>query len=110
MNILFSTLYFTYLFIILPFLIRLPDKLPVMKCVFILIHSMASPYVSAQPFYKVTPVLGETIPGRAIQMYEEHPNIWQVDDDYRIWRLSHPQEKTTYTQYYPVLFLFDTAI
>ncbi|HZV43137.1 MAG TPA: hypothetical protein VFF90_01600, partial [Saprospiraceae bacterium] len=36
----------------------------------------------------------------AIQMYSDHPNIWQVDDGYRIWRQTHPEEKTTYTQYY----------
>jgi|GEM_PF-160035 len=54
----------------------------------------------AQKYYKVAPVKGETLPSWAIQMYSDHPNIWQVDDGYRQWRQSNPEAKTTYTQYY----------
>src|SRR5689334_3853413 len=65
---------------------------------FILILSSSS--IFAQKYYKVAPVKGETLPEWAIQMYSDHPNIWQVDDGYRKWRSIHPDEKTTYTQYY----------
>ncbi len=71
-----------------------------MKYSLLLISFMASFDASAQQLHKVTPVLAETLPGWAIEMYSERPNIWQVDDEYRIWRQSHPEEKTTYTQYY----------
>ncbi len=56
--------------------------------------------LSAQQLQKVAPSAGETLPGWAVKMYGDHPNIWQVDDEYRIWRQANPDAKTTYTQYY----------
>ncbi len=56
--------------------------------------------LQAQPIPKVNPVRGETLPEWATLMYTDHPNVWQVDDGYRVWRQSNPEEKTTYTQYY----------
>jgi PKD repeat protein/photosystem II stability/assembly factor-like uncharacterized protein len=71
-----------------------------MKYLLFLLFLIPSIYSFSQPFDKVTPVSGETIPSWAIEMYGDHPNIWEVDDKYRIWRQNHPAEKTTYTQYY----------
>ncbi len=71
-----------------------------MKYILFVLSLLATITASAQPLYKVTPVSGETLPAWAIEMYGDHPNIWHVDDEYRIWRQTHPDEKTTYTQYY----------
>src|SRR6187399_2658829 len=71
-----------------------------MKLRFLFLLLVLSSTLFAQKYYKVAPVKGETLPAWAIQMYSDHPNIWQVDDGYRIWRQTHPEEKTTYTQYY----------
>ncbi len=43
---------------------------------------------------------GESLPAWAEKMYADHPNVWIVDDAYRIWRQANPDLKTTYTQYY----------
>ena len=56
--------------------------------------------VSGQQLYKVAPTADEVLPAWAVKMYGVHPNVWQVDDEYRIWRQTHPDAKTTYTQYY----------
>src|SRR5688572_27655478 len=71
-----------------------------MKYTFLIAILFATFHISAQQFNKVTPAAGETLPEWAIKMYGENPNIWEVDDEYRIWRQSHQEEKTTYTQYY----------
>ncbi|MEP6794761.1 MAG: hypothetical protein ABJB16_10575, partial [Saprospiraceae bacterium] len=71
-----------------------------MKFCFLLALCCVAFHLSAQPLYKVTPVPGESLPVWAQMMYGDRPNIWQVDDLYRIWRQTHPDEKTTYTQYY----------
>ncbi len=71
-----------------------------MKISYILPFLLITVCLSAQPIAKVTPSAGETLPGWAIRMYGDHPNIWQVDDEYRIWRKSNPDIKTTFTQYY----------
>ncbi|HSF88550.1 MAG TPA: hypothetical protein VLA46_03980, partial [Saprospiraceae bacterium] len=56
--------------------------------------------LGAQQLYKVAPAADEVLPAWAVKMYGEHPNVWQVDDEYRIWRQTNPDAKTTYTQYY----------
>jgi PKD repeat protein/photosystem II stability/assembly factor-like uncharacterized protein len=56
--------------------------------------------LQSQPFFKVAPVPGETLPAWTMKMYAEHPNVWEVDDEYRHWRQTNPDLKTTYTQYY----------
>jgi photosystem II stability/assembly factor-like uncharacterized protein len=56
--------------------------------------------LSAQELFKPSPVRGEVLPAWAIEMYQENPNIWHVDDGYRSWRRTHPEDKTTYTQFY----------
>ena len=71
-----------------------------MKSRLLFLLLVLSPTLFAQKYYKVAPVKGEILPPWAIQMYSDHPNIWQVDDGYRIWRQTHPEEKTTYSQYY----------
>ncbi|HZV43675.1 MAG TPA: hypothetical protein VFF90_04330, partial [Saprospiraceae bacterium] len=71
-----------------------------MKLRFLFLLLVLSSTLFAQKYYKVAPVKGEILPTWAIQMYSDHPNIWQVDDGYRVWRQTHPEEKTTYTQYY----------
>lgn len=57
-------------------------------------------HLSSQKLIPFTPVSGETLPTWAIEMYSNHPNVWRVDDNYRRWRHSNPDAKTTYTQYY----------
>lgn len=54
----------------------------------------------SQPLHKVAPSAGETLPAWAQMMYGDNPNVWKVDDEYRIWRKSNPALKTTYTQFY----------
>jgi PKD repeat protein/photosystem II stability/assembly factor-like uncharacterized protein len=56
--------------------------------------------LSAQKLFIPSLSLGETLPAWAYEMYTDHPNVWSVDDGYRAWRKDHPDEKTTYTQYY----------
>ncbi len=56
--------------------------------------------LQAQELYKVPPAADETLPAWAEMMYAANPNVWQIDDAYRIWRQTHPDLKTTYTQYY----------
>lgn len=55
---------------------------------------------SAQKLFKPSPAAGEYLPEWAQEMYADHPNVWKIDDAYRIWRKSHPKDKTTFTQYY----------
>src|SRR5678816_1853049 len=71
-----------------------------MKSILLVLLLAFSSSLFAQNYYKVAPVKGETLPEWAVQMYSDHPNIWQVDDGYRGWRASHADETTTYTQYY----------
>lgn len=71
-----------------------------MKLIPLVLLVAFSSSLSAQKYYKVAPAKGETLPEWAIQMYSDHPNIWQVDDGYRNWRQTHPEEKTTFSQYY----------
>ncbi|MBK9985369.1 MAG: PKD domain-containing protein [Saprospiraceae bacterium] len=71
-----------------------------MKCKLLLLCLLFSIGLFGQEYNKVNPVPGESLPVWAQMMYGDHPNIWQVDDLYRIWRQTHPDEKTTYTQYY----------
>lgn len=71
-----------------------------MKYTFLILSLLITFHLPAQQLHKVTPSLNESLPGWAVKMYGDSPNIWQVDDEYRIWRQSHPTEKTTYTQYY----------
>ncbi|HJW29278.1 MAG TPA: hypothetical protein VJ508_08485, partial [Saprospiraceae bacterium] len=59
------------------------------SCLLLFILSFSS-LLSAQKYYKVAPVTGETLPAWANEMYTDHPNIWQVDDGYRKWRQSNP--------------------
>src|SRR6186713_249742 len=54
----------------------------------------------SQQLHKVAPAAGESLPGWAIKMYGDHPNVWEVDDEYRAWRKTNADLKTTYTQYY----------
>ena len=65
----------------------------------VLLFLMSLP-LGAQQLHKVAPTVEETLPGWATKMYGNHPNVWQVDDEYRIWRQTNPDAKTTYTQYY----------
>ncbi|MDQ3015148.1 MAG: PKD domain-containing protein [Bacteroidota bacterium] len=71
-----------------------------MKYLFTLSFFCITVFSTAQSISKISPAAGETNPAWAIRMYSEHPNIWQVDDEYRAWRKSNPTAKTTYTQYY----------
>ncbi|MDZ4748836.1 MAG: PKD domain-containing protein [Saprospiraceae bacterium] len=71
-----------------------------MKILSFILVFMLHQQLTAQQLRKVAPTAGETLPGWAMKMYEDHPNVWQVDDEYRIWRQTNPQVKTTYTQYY----------
>ncbi len=71
-----------------------------MKYLLLPLITLISYSLSGQQLQKVAPSAGETLPGWAIKMYADHPNIWQVDDEYRIWRQTNPDLKTTYTQYY----------
>ncbi len=57
-------------------------------------------HLHAQKLFKPAPASGETLPDWAQEMYTDHPNVWKVDDGYRAWRISHPSEKTTFSQYY----------
>ncbi|MEP6701069.1 MAG: PKD domain-containing protein, partial [Bacteroidota bacterium] len=71
-----------------------------MKSKLLIVFLLLSTGLFAQKYYKVAPVRGETLPEWAILMYSDHPNVWQVDDEYRLWRRLNPDAKTTYTQYY----------
>ncbi len=54
----------------------------------------------AQKLIKPAPAAGEILPEWAVEMYAENPNVWSVESGYRTWRESHPDDKTTFTQYY----------
>lgn len=54
----------------------------------------------SQQIAKVNLSAGEVLPAWAEKMYADNPNIWLVDDEYRKWRRTNPDAKTTYTQYY----------
>jgi photosystem II stability/assembly factor-like uncharacterized protein/PKD repeat protein len=56
--------------------------------------------MNAQKLFQPAPSAGETLPNWAQEMYANHPNVWKVDDGYRTWRLTHPDDKTTFTQFY----------
>ena len=71
-----------------------------MKQTLLILVLLISCKTFAQQFAKVPPSAGEALPTWAIKMYSDHPNIWEVDDEYRKWRKDHPDDKTTYTQYY----------
>lgn len=53
-----------------------------------------------QQLYKVAPTADESLPAWALKMYSDQPNVWEIDDAYRVWRQTNPDLKTTYTQYY----------
>lgn len=61
---------------------------------------LPSGLLDAQKLTPLTPVTGEALPEWAIKMYGNHPNVWEIDDAYRIWRRTNPDVKTTYSQYY----------
>jgi hypothetical protein len=67
---------------------------------FLILLVLLSLQLNDQRYTYVTPSVGEILPEWATLMYSEDPNVWQVDDLYRIWRQAYPEEKTTYTQYY----------
>lgn len=66
---------------------------------FLFFIALISP-LNAQKLFPPTPVQGESLPEWAKWMYGRNPNVWKIDDAYHLWRQTHPDEKTTYTQYY----------
>lgn len=71
-----------------------------MRFLLAILLGFACNYLDAQPFCKVNTSAGEILPDWAIAMYGDNPNVWAVDDAYRMWRRANPDLKTTYTQYY----------
>lgn len=72
----------------------------IVKRIYFLILFLLPMALHAQLQLPPHPVSGETLPAWAQEMYSENPNVWRVDDGYRIWRRSHPDDKTTFTQFY----------
>lgn len=56
--------------------------------------------LNAQKLFQPAPASGESLPEWAQEMYADHPNVWKVEEGYRLWRRTHPKDKTTFTQYY----------
>ena len=71
-----------------------------MKILYYLLLLILPLSLNSQQLHKVAPAYGETLPGWAVKMYGDHPNVWEVDDEYRAWRKINPDLKTTYTQFY----------
>jgi PKD repeat protein/photosystem II stability/assembly factor-like uncharacterized protein len=67
-------------------------------CLLLFVLSIHS--IQAQKLAPLPPAAGEMLPPWAQEMYSDHPNVWKVEQQYRDWRISHPNEKTTFTQYY----------
>lgn len=71
-----------------------------MKHVLLPLALLCTLQLHSQKLFKPAPAKGETLPAWAQEMYADHPNVWKVDDGYRLWRKNHPGDKTTYTQFY----------
>jgi len=71
-----------------------------MKQCITLLLLLSAAYLPGQKLFHPSPLQSETLPDWAVEMYSPQPNVWKVDDGYRQWRRSHPDDKTTYTQFY----------
>ncbi|MBL7825855.1 MAG: T9SS type A sorting domain-containing protein [Saprospiraceae bacterium] len=71
-----------------------------MRFLFLLLLSSLPFWGNTQKLFPVQALSNETLPQWALDMYAPNPNVYLVEDGYRIWRKSHPEEKTTFTQYY----------
>ena len=56
--------------------------------------------LTAQKTLTFQPEISDSTPNWARLMYQEHPNVWEVDAAYNAFYESNPFEKSTHTQYY----------
>lgn len=65
-----------------------------------LLFTLITSTLSAQKTLTFQPKINDSTPNWARLMYQEHPNVWEVDAAYNIFYQQNPFEKNTHTQYY----------
>ncbi len=68
--------------------------------ILILVLTFQSKAQNSESFFKTIPIIDETTPDWAVEMYSENPNVNKVDFDYYMFYKENPFKKNIHTQNY----------